>query len=159
MNTTVINQFYSFLIYIGIGILITLIFDIFRILRKSFKTSDTITLIEDIIFVLIAGFLFIGSVFKFNSGEIRIYIFIGIALGCLIYLTTVSNFFIKTSVNIINLIKRIIIKIIITPFLFIYKVLRKYFLKPVSFFFINFRTFFTIKNKNIIRKSKVKKGF
>ena len=42
------NQAYLFLIFTINGILIGFLFDIFRILRKSFKTNDLITYIEDI---------------------------------------------------------------------------------------------------------------
>ena len=43
----VANQANLFLIFTINGILIGLLFDIFRILRKSFKTPDIITYIED----------------------------------------------------------------------------------------------------------------
>jgi len=146
LNELVLNQLYSFIFYIGIGILIVLIFDIFRVLRKSFKTSNIITFIEDIIFTIISGTLLIISIFKFNNGEIRIYIFIGIVLGSIIYIATISKYFIKINICIINTVKkmvRYIVNIITTPFILGFKVLRKVFLKPISFFFINFRNYFT----------------
>ena len=160
MNELVLNQLYSFIFYIGIGILILLIFDIFRALRKSFKTSNIITFIEDIIFTIISGTLLIISIFKFNNGEIRIYIFIWIILGIIINLVTISKYFIKINIFIINTVKKIvkyIVSIIITPFKFGFRVLRKAFLKPISFIFINFRFFFTnISEKNIHIKGKNK---
>ena len=165
MNETAISQLYSFLIFVGIGILIVLIFDIFRIFRKSFKTTDIITTIEDIIFCVITGFILLYSIYKFNSGEIRLYIFLGITLGGVIYVLTISKFFIKISVKIIETIKILLInilKIIIFPFQITFKYIRKQFFKPISFFFINFKKFFTDINKKIniiIRKKKVKKGF
>jgi len=165
VNETSIAQFYSFLIFTGIGMLIVLIFDIFRIFRKSFKTTDIITTIEDIIFCVITGFILLYSIYKFNSGEIRLYIFLGITLGGVIYVLTISKFFIKISVKIIETIKILLInilKIIIFPFQITFKYIRKQFFKPISFFFINFKKFFTDINKKIniiIRKKKVKKGF
>ena len=44
------NQAFTFIIFILNGFIIGILFDIFRILRKSFKTPDSITYIEDIIF-------------------------------------------------------------------------------------------------------------
>lgn len=44
------NQAELFLIFTINGILIGLLFDFFRILRRSFKTKDIITYIEDILF-------------------------------------------------------------------------------------------------------------
>ena len=63
------------------GIVIGVLFDVFRILRRSFKTADWLTTLQDILFWILAGFITLFSIFKFNNGEIRSYIFIGIALG------------------------------------------------------------------------------
>ena len=59
----VINQASLFLIFVINGIIIGLVFDIFRILRKSFKTSDIITTIEDILFWIITGIIILYSIY------------------------------------------------------------------------------------------------
>ncbi len=79
-------QLYNFFVFIILGIIISFIFDIFRILRKKFKTNNFITYMEDILFWLISGFLIITAIFKFNDGELRAYLFIGILLGIVIYI-------------------------------------------------------------------------
>ena len=79
-------QLYNFFVFIILGLIISFIFDIFRILRKKFKTNNFITYIEDILFWLISGFLIITAIFKFNDGELRAYLFIGILLGIVIYI-------------------------------------------------------------------------
>ena len=147
MSETSLNQFYSFIFFIGIGILIVLIFDIFRILRKSFKTSDHITIIEDVIFVIITGFILLYSIFLFNNGTLRFYIILGIAIGAILYISTISKIFIKVNVAIISFIKNMLIKIlkiISYPFIIIFKFLRRKFLKPFLFIFVNSTKF--IKN-------------
>ena len=63
------NQAYAFIVFILNGFLIGLLFDIFRIFRKSFKTPDFITCLEDFIFWIITGLLLLYSIFKFNNGE------------------------------------------------------------------------------------------
>ena len=60
------------------GIVIGVLFDVFRILRRSFKTADWLTTLQDILFWILAGFITLFSIFKFNNGEIRSYIFIEI---------------------------------------------------------------------------------
>lgn len=165
MNDGEISQLYSFLIFIGIGILIVLIFDIFRIFRKTFKTSDLLTILEDIIFSIITGFILLFSIFKFNNGEMRLYVFLGLILGAIIYVLTISKTFVKINVIIINTIKKIITKIgklALFPLKITFLFLRKLFLKPISFFFFNFKKRFTNfieKFSRIIRKNTVKKGF
>lgn len=69
------NQAYLFLVFIINGLLIGLLFDIFRILRRAFKTSDFVTYIEDILFWILTGFSILYSIFVFNNGEIRLFMF------------------------------------------------------------------------------------
>ena len=86
------NQAYLFLIFTLNGILIGFLFDIFRILRKSFKTNDIMTYIEDILFWILAGAIMLFSMCKFCDGELRGFTIIGIILGAIIYLLTISTY-------------------------------------------------------------------
>lgn len=115
----VINQAYLFLIFTITGIIIGILFDFFRALRKCFKTSDWVTYIQDIIFWIMTGFILLFSIFTFSDGEVRFYMFIGVFLGCLFYLTIFSHFFLSCNIAIIEFLKKIFItifKIIIFPF-------------------------------------------
>lgn len=143
----VTDQALLFLIFIVNGIIIGLLFDFFRILRRSFKTKDFITYIEDILFWVLTGLLLLYSIFTFNNGEIRLYMFIGAILGCIIYMLLISNFIVKINTKIIISLKNIlskIINIIFIPFKFIIKFFRNILKKPISFIFINISQ--TIKN-------------
>lgn len=51
------SQAQIFILFFIIGITIGLMFDFFRVLRKSFKTPDFITIIQDIIFLFLARFI------------------------------------------------------------------------------------------------------
>ena len=128
------QEVYSQLFCLGIfmitGILIGVLFDIFRILRKSFYTADWITYIQDVLFWILAGSMMLFSIFTFNHGEIRSYVFIGILIGIVIYMLAISKLFVKSSVNIIlflkkvlsypiHLIEKVVKVIIINPILFI----------------------------------------
>ena len=103
----VYNQLFCLLIFIITGIVIGILFDIFRILRKSFKTADWITYLQDILFWVFAGCVMLFSIFTFNNGEIRSYVFIGIILGIILYMLSISRFFVKFSVAIIKFFKKI----------------------------------------------------
>lgn len=132
----VTNQAYLFLIFIINGIIIGVLFDFFRILRKTIKTKDTITYIQDILFWILTGFIILYSTFTFNNGEIRIFMFIAILIGVIFYMTLVSSYVIKINVTIINFIKNIIQKIfnvLITPFRWLYKFVKRILYKPLSF--------------------------
>ena len=175
MDNYSFNQLYIFSVFILTGILIAILFDIFRILRKSFKTSDIVTYFEDITFWILAGLILLYTIFKFNNGKIRIYIFLAIFTGILIYMLFFSKPFIKINVTIISVIKKILSKLIsvlIFPIKVIINTLRKIFIKPISIVCINIRNFFTNYtklNKKILKKlkknmfktknDKIKEGF
>lgn len=152
----VTNQALLFLIFIINGILIGLLFDFFRISRRVISTNNIMTYIEDILFWILTGFIILYSVFIFNNGEIRLFMFLGIIIGTILYMVFVSSYIIKINIKIINILKKIL-DIILTPFIFIYKKIRKIFMKPITFLFINFRNIFTNfniksnKNKKIVK--------
>ena len=145
------NEIYIFAIFILNGALIGILFDIFRILRKSFKTPDILTNIEDIFFILISGFIILYTIFRLNNGQIRIYMLIALILGITLYITFISKYFIKLNVNIIKFIK-LILKKILNILFFSFKYIIKATLKPISFIFINIQK--NIKNA-IIKMSKI----
>ena len=148
-----LEQIHSFFIFILIGMLISIIFDIFRILRKTFKTADIITYIEDIIFWIVTLLIIIFSIFLFNNGELRFYLFISMLIGILIYMLFISKYFITINVFIINFIKKIfynILHILSKPIKLFYRVIKKVIFRPISFVFINFKKIFT----NIFNKFK-----
>lgn len=156
MSNTTTHQVYVFLVFIVNGIIIGLIFDTFRIARKSFKTPNFVTYIEDILFWIITGITIIYSIFVFNNGELRFYIFLGLMLGIILYLLLLSKHIIKISVSIIVFTKNItrkVINLILVPIKFIIKLFRKIFIKPISFIFINIRP------KSTLLLSKTKKIF
>ena len=105
------NQAYLFLVFSFTGMLIGILFDFFRVLRKTYKTLDVITYIEDILFWILTGILIIYNILFFNDGEIRLFMILGIIIGALLYTLTISYFVIKIINFIMSKIK------IITTFL------------------------------------------
>ena len=119
------TQSFTFIIFIFVGILIGIVFDIFRIIRRSFKTPDFITYIEDILFWIISGTLLLFCIFTFNNGELRLYLFVSIILGNLIYIFTLSKYFIKVNTYLINILKKILY--------YFYSIIKKIYNPPVRF--------------------------
>ena len=152
-----INQTSLFLIFTIDGVLIGIIFDIFRILRKTIKTSDFVTYIEDFLFWIITSSILFYSIFTYNNGELRFFMFLAVILGFVLYLCTISSYLIKINVKIINVIKRIFLnlfEIIYKPLIKTFKILKKIIFKPILFVIINIR-----KNmKNIKNRLKDKKS-
>lgn len=138
----IMDQAKIFLIFALNGIIIGILFDIFRILRKSFKTSDIITILEDILFWIFTGIVILYSIFIFNNGEIRLFMFIGIFLGTILYMLLLSKYIIKISVKIILILKKVfkfIFKILIFPMQKTYIIIKNILKKPILFCFINLK--------------------
>lgn len=153
MYAEAINQAYLFGIYSICGIIIGIFFDLFRILRRSFKTPDIVTYIEDIIFGIFTGIFLISILFVFNNGELRLYIFFAIIFGIAIYLLTISKFFIKINVKILitlkNFIKKILL-ILVYPLRLFKNIICKTILKPFRILTININ--------NVLKAKKMKKN-
>ena len=103
------SQLTTFLIYIGGGLAISLLFDFFRALRKTIKTNTLATIIEDIIFWTITCIFTIFLIEKFNYGELRIYILVGICIGVICYYLLFSRLILKLNIVIMSHVKKFIV--------------------------------------------------
>ena len=107
MSTFFNSQIGIFLIYLIAGVLICLLYDICRALRKTVKTPDLVTYIEDTIFWILVAIFLIYLIFVLNSGEIRFFMFIAI-----LYYFTLSKYFMNISVHILTFVKIIVKKLL-----------------------------------------------
>lgn len=112
MSTFLNSQIGIFLIYFIAGVLICLLYDIFRALRKTVKTPDFVTNIEDIIFWIFVAIFLIYLIFIVSSGKIRFFMFVAICSGGIGYYFTLSKYFMNISVHILSVFKIIVKKII-----------------------------------------------
>ena len=70
-------------------------------------------------------------IYTFNSGEIRLYEFVGILIGTIIYFLTASKYFININSIILNIITKIFYILLIVPF----KAINRIIIKPIATFF------------------------
>lgn len=146
------NQGVLFLQMSVVGIVISIIFDITRTLRKTFKHRNFFVQIEDAIFWIVTCLGVLYFILNHAGGEIRFFYLLGIFLGALLYFITISSFVIKF----FSFILRIIINFIKFIFKIIYAlvnpilVLIRKILKGIASFFLT-----TVKRA----KYKTKKSF
>ena len=117
-----------FILFFLLGIVIGSIYDIFRVIRKNFKTSDFVTQIEDIIFLIISGILILCFILKFCIGEIRFYVFIAIFLVISLYFLTISKPYVIILNIVVKFCKKILsffVNLIKIPYIFIKKHIKK----------------------------------
>lgn len=155
-----INQAYLFLIFALNGVFIGILFDFFRILRRAFKTINLITNIEDILFWILTGLSIIYCMYNFSNGNLRFFMLLGLGLGLLLYMLTLSSFIVKTVVKMIEIIKTVIftiIRVVLFPFKTIYKFVEKILFRPIYLLGVKIQTNMTKNIKNTffdINKSK-----
>lgn len=99
------SQIYIVLAFFITGMCIGVLFDIFRLTRKSFKTPNILIYIEDVLFWILTGALLLFTIFTFTTGEIRLYMIIIMLLGSFIYFISISKYFILINSKILNFIK------------------------------------------------------
>ncbi len=105
------NQTYVFLSSVLVGVVLAIIFDIFRILRRKGNTPNYVVYIQDVFYWIIVTFVIIMSAFITNDGELRGYMFIGYILGAVIYVVTFSSHILKITGRILDFIENIVEKI------------------------------------------------
>ena len=118
-----------FIFFFIIGMCIGIIYDIFRVIRKNFKTKDFVTQIEDVIFLIFCGALTLISIIELNNGEVRFYLFIAIFFGILLYFLTFRKVCVIIIIVIVKFCKNLfkfILKIIKIPYNIVKNIIKKH---------------------------------
>lgn len=126
MTISVSTQAFTFLCSVIGGIVIALIYDIFRIKRKAFKTGKFLTYIEDLLFWLLVAVVMFAMVYYSNEGELRSYLFIGAFIGVVFYAMLLSKPIMNSSLFIINVLRKVFkitFTIVTYPFMLLFKLL------------------------------------
>ena len=84
------EQLSVFLYSFGLGFLLGVLYDLFRMLRKIFPFGRVLIFIQDFLYVIICAFVTFCFALVLNDGRIMFYIFFGEALGWIIYYFSVG---------------------------------------------------------------------
>lgn len=84
-------QIESFLITVLCGIIIGLLFDGYRILRGILNPRTFVTDIGDLIFWALSTLVVYTTLLFTNWGEVRLYVFIGLAIGLTVHIKLFSR--------------------------------------------------------------------
>ncbi|MBQ8043296.1 MAG: spore cortex biosynthesis protein YabQ [Clostridia bacterium] len=97
-----------FLIFVVMGMVFSVIFDIFRAIRKVKKLKNKTIYFQDIIYFLIVGSILLVIIINYMNTELRIYLILAIILGVIIYISTVGNMVMNLIVKFIKISGKII---------------------------------------------------
>lgn len=90
------------------GVALGLVFDIFRIMRRSFRCANRCVWLQDILLWLCALAVVCVTLYVTNSAGVRLYEFFGFGAGAASYMATVSRFVVKGATAVISFLKKIV---------------------------------------------------
>ncbi|MFZ3172531.1 MAG: spore cortex biosynthesis protein YabQ [Carboxydocellales bacterium] len=126
------EQFNYFLLTVGTGLLIGLVFDIYWLARHLLNLRKMGTGLGDLIFWSVTTVLAFFLLLAGNWGEVRFYVFMGILLGIGGYIRWLSPITRKVLVNLVRLLAKLLrftMLIILWPF----QLINKLILVPVGY--------------------------
>lgn len=94
MSQLILIEIYIFCSSIMLGIIMAIAYDVLRIFRRIIKRGLVLVAIEDVIALSIASIITFNMIFTNNSGNVRSYILVGIIIGILLYMVSISKFFV-----------------------------------------------------------------
>lgn len=119
MEITINDQVRELLLSCGMGFILGLYYECFRVPRLIMQVSKTALFIQDIVYFLSSAVLTFLFSLAIMDGRLRFYLFLGEAIGFAAYYLTVGRLVVRFSVVVFNAIRFLWIKlskIIITPF-------------------------------------------
>lgn len=93
MATLIYDEVELFAVCLLLGGVLAFIYDVIRIFRMLFKHRDWLVDIEDLVFWIFTAWLVFRTLFIYNRGALRGYAFLGMFLGVLLYMFTLSRIF------------------------------------------------------------------
>ena len=89
---TAAYQPYIFIITIYGGMVAGAVYDVFRAIRHAVHRGRWLAALLDTLFIIALGLVVTFVLYTANMGELRLYTFVGFALGFALYITGISPF-------------------------------------------------------------------
>ncbi|MBP3285240.1 MAG: spore cortex biosynthesis protein YabQ [Clostridia bacterium] len=84
-----------FLYFILAGMIGSIFFDFLRAIRHNRKNNTLMVALEDFLFWLLIGGLFLSFIYMLDAESIRLYMFVGMFLGACLYFLTFGKYIYK----------------------------------------------------------------
>lgn len=149
------------------GLIIGLLFDMYRVIKSNFKAIKYVSLIFDALFWILVTLVIFITVDAIDSFKLRYYHFVALFIGFILYYNTISKFILSIMNKIISFITKLIKKTILyivnisnnLYYVIIYSI---HFLFDMIFYipsilFNHKHKKHKIKTKSISKKSKIKR--
>lgn len=123
---TIADQTRLFLLAIGLGFLLGVVYDLFRVVRMAFTMRRAGVFIQDVLFFLVCAAVTFVFLLAVNQGEIRGFIIAGEVLGFLIYYFSLGLLAMRVSSFLVHATQRIF-HLISVPFRALMRLLKRLF--------------------------------
>ncbi|MBQ6998652.1 MAG: spore cortex biosynthesis protein YabQ [Clostridia bacterium] len=134
--------------FIG-GLVLGVVFDLFRIFRKNFKGASSLVWLQDILMWAVMLAVVYITLFITNSAKVRWYEFAGFGAGIALYMVLLSRVVVAVSSAIITAFKKVLL-FIFTVVLFPFRMIFKITAPPIK----SFGKWISKKNRRIFHKQK-----
>lgn len=169
LTDTISSQAATFLLSVGAGVLLGLVYDLFKLLRMVLPPKPLLIFLQDVLFSVLAAFFTYLFILGFHAGELRGFIFVGEGCGFLVHHLLLSDFVVAGVTFLSRVLSRVVntlfqlifiplwfvFRVLTFPFLQIYRLLRKLLKNFWKFFKIILRRGKTLLYNQFISKKKV----
>lgn len=131
MSIVITHELYSFSYIVIASCIVCVVFDFFRELFKTCRTSVAVNSILDILFWIFCIIFMWVCLLSSNDGKLRSYQIIGGVLGGILYFLSISPVMCLIFRNIFKFLQ-FILKILLTPVRFLYKILNRVLVRFLS---------------------------
>lgn len=125
MEISITHQCQSFLLALGVGAGLSLLYDLFRFLRLILPEQSWRIAVEDVLYCLLCGFITVRFALWADQGRLRIYLLLGELLGWLLCHFTLGQLLYAAARRMIDRLSRILRWLFRHILLPLYKLLRR----------------------------------
>lgn len=106
MEITVASQTQAFLLSCAFGAVLSVLYDLFRIVRILTRARRGFTAFLDVLYFLLCGVFTFAFIMAANGGQVRGYVFLGELLGWVVYHLTLGNLFVRLLLLVLKVVGR-----------------------------------------------------
>lgn len=158
MELSYIKEALVFLITLLGGMVIGVVFDIYRVIKDATYKNVVFYTLSDLIVWIVLSILAFETVFIANSGSVRWFEIIALLVGYILYTVTISKYFLKLLRILIRLLKNIIM-LIIKPLIILFNIIKKPFCFMFSWLKVQKNKLKFIKNKQKLKIKQINRIF
>lgn len=103
MNQAIGGDVRFFLASVLLGIAAAFCYDLLRVWRRFHKQSLFLVSLQDFIYWFLLGFSGFCLTYSYNAGTLRLFVFMGIGSGALLYMATLGRVVVKYGLKLLRL--------------------------------------------------------